>query len=87
MAGSGSKMQSKDSQEVVIPSTSQIHATHSQSANPAGFLSSLFSGLTNCNINFSAQQLNINFGAINPGVEQLEEFDALVANMPPSTEY
>ena len=89
------KIQANDQSKklVATPTTSQtkIRATHSQSANPgmnpAGFLSSLFNGLTNCNVNFSTQQLNINFGTLNPEMKQLEEFDAIVENIPPSSEY
>ena len=60
-----------------------IHAHSAKQLDPAGLFSSLFSGLTNCTINFAPQQLNINIG-VGASHQQDEEFDALVAKLPPT---
>ena len=62
---------------------SAINAHSAKQLDPAGLFSSLFSGLTNCTINFAPQQLNINIG-IGASHQQDEEFDALVAKLPPT---
>ena len=62
---------------------SAINAHSAKQLDPAGLFSSLFSGLTNCTIKFAPQQLNINIG-IGASHQQDEEFDALVAKLPPT---
>ena len=59
-------------------------AIHVHLASLACFM--LFSGLTKCTINFAPQQLDINVGG-GASHQQDEEFDALVAELPPSSDY
>ena len=65
---------------------SAIHAHSAKQFDPAGLFSSLFSGLTKCTINFAPQQLNVNT-RVGASHQQDEEFDALVAELPPSGDY
>ena len=54
------------------------HHLHAKSAVPTGLFSSLFSGLSNCTINFAPKNINIGVGAVD---SEVDEFDTIVSQM------